>query len=125
MHMGHATPGGLQPDHSQLGLCQASPGDNVYLLPQRAEERHAEVIVREGSAIWQAEQAKFEAMQASLRNNVFLMQEKLRIYKEGVERLERSKDEYRGLVLHVVIAHYKEKVRKMWSRKWQGEGCLL
>ena len=75
-------------DHSQLGLCQSSPGGNVYLLPQRAEG---------------------DSLKASLR-----------IYKEGVERLERSKDEYRGLELHVVIAHYKEKVRKMWSRKWQG-----
>ena len=79
-------------------------------LLQRAEERHAETVEREGSAIWKAEQEKFERLQQELRNNVALQNEKLRRFKDALEHLNKTRDEYKDLVLHIVIAHYNEKL---------------
>ena len=34
-------------------------------------------------------------------------------YLKGLDRLEKSKEEYKDLHLHIVIAHYREKVDMM------------
>ena len=91
----------------------ADPMDEyIKKKKQRAEERHADVLVRaavadpvdtsggreggtEEAGLFGAERSRFESMQKELRDNVLLRIEKEKRYREAIERLNTTRDEYR------------------------------